>query len=340
MDSHRFSANCTGVLVTISQMEAVMQAGHWVHTFRASILHALGIQHGLAPTSTRISMTSLFISRLAAAITTFMVLFQFDLVFAMDPPISIEEVARILEYPAEKLKVEDVTEQANRRAERKGNLRGISVHDFSGYDNTFARLSIAVAGEGTLLTDDIKRHVTKAIASVKEVAGTNLFFKWLTFDDVGYGVAGLGMVGAGGSSERCIMTLFGKMDVQVTISIPGETRLEVLPEAEAYHELIYEGGVADKLIECLNTIASKAAGTPIKAVISETPPPEAIPPGALMPSPKRSQRPSLQLAPAPQPAATPPAHNQPLSTSRVPWWALAVLVVLGFFIWRVVGRRS
>jgi hypothetical protein len=193
-----------------------------------------------------------------------------------------------------------------------------------------------------LLSDDIKQKVDEAIIRLKEIAGTNLFYKWLSFGDVGYGVAGLGMVGPGGAEERCVMTLFNKMDVQVTISTPGKTRLEILPGAEAYHDLIYEGGISQKLIDCLNAIASKAADKRVNAVISATPPPEAMPP-VLGPSPKRSQRPSVQSARpphAPSEAASALGARKQSPTFDSLWFALAILVVLAFFIWRVSGHRT
>jgi hypothetical protein len=210
------------------------------------------------------------------AVVTAFALLNLSAISAAEPPLSVDEVAKIFGYPAARLKVEDVTEQANRRAARKGKPGGISVHSYSAHDNTFARFSIAVANEGTLLTDDIKRYVAEAIPKLRHLTGTNLHWKWLTFDEAGYGVSGLGMVGAGGSEERCIMTLFNKMDVQVTLTT-GETPLEILPGAEKYHASITEGKISDKLTECLNAIASRVLDKPIHAKISATPPPRAVP---------------------------------------------------------------
>jgi hypothetical protein len=127
-----------------------------------------------------------------------------------------------------------------------------------------------------LLTDDIKRYVAEAIPKLKQMTGTNLHWSWLTFDEAGYGVSGLGMVGPGGSQERCMMTLFNKIDAQVTITT-GETPLEILPGAEAYHASMTGGRIADKLTECLSAIASKVLDKPIRAKISATPPPRALP---------------------------------------------------------------
>jgi hypothetical protein len=53
-------------------------------------------------------------------IVTCFTLLNVPQISAAEPPLSIDEVAKILGYPAARLKVEDVTEQANRRSARKG----------------------------------------------------------------------------------------------------------------------------------------------------------------------------------------------------------------------------
>ena len=87
-------------------------------------------------------MNSFSIPRLSVTVLIFLLV---NPLFGAEPPLSLEEVAKILGYPADKLKVEDVTEDWNRQAERKGKPGGISAHVFSGDDNTFARFSIGIA---------------------------------------------------------------------------------------------------------------------------------------------------------------------------------------------------
>jgi hypothetical protein len=286
-------------------------------------------------------MNSFSTSRLAVTLLMSMLA---NALFGGEPPLSVEEVGRILGYPADKLKVEDVTDDWNRRAERKGKPGGISAHVFRGDDRTFARLSIGIANEGTLLTDDVKTKLSQAITGMKNSIGTNLHFKWLSFEDAGYGVSGLGMVGAGGSDERSIMTLVAKMDVQIAIS-KGEDPLEVLPGAEDYHRLVHEGGINQKLTECLSLIASKVTGKPITAVASDelpkiletalnttNPSPQTVSYGGRVRAPERPVDSASNSEADPSP-------NGPSSSSSRLWWGIVALTILAFLGWFLLKRR-
>ena len=206
-----------------------------------------------------LSMKILLLTRIA--IHTLALLFV-HIAFGGEPPISLDEISKILGYPANKLSVSDVTEQANKQALRDGLPTYISGHTYTGDYASFGNVSIGFAKEGTLLTEEQKLKMNKAIKKMAEMTGTNLVFKWLNFEDVGYGVAGFFALGAGGSDQRTIMTLYGKSDVVINLSL-GEVPLEVLPGAEKYNELVKGGGIQDKLIEVLTLIASKSAGRPI-----------------------------------------------------------------------------
>lgn len=287
-------------------------------------------------------MNLIFFPRVSLALVICFTVVPHTAGFAAEPPLSIEEVAQIFGYPAEKLKVEEVTEQVNRRAERKGKPQAISVHTFSGANNTFARLSIAVTGGGGLLTEDMKRYAAEAIAS--GLPNANLPVKWLNLNDAGYGITGIGMTGPGGSEERAIITLFNNTDVQVTISIPGESPLQILPGAEAYHDLINQGGIRGRLIDSLSTVASKVAGKPIQAVLTDT-----APAGAALSAPidrpaNRPQAPSIQGLPENNVAAVPVASSKAKGESPSKplrfWWTVALLAVLALFTWRVARRRA
>jgi hypothetical protein len=186
--------------------------------------------------------------------------------FGGEPPLSIAEIAEIFGYPADKLKVTDQTEEVNRRSLAKGRPQVTSVHRFFGADNTFAPLTICLAGEGLLLTDELRRYVEKTI-NESRAAGTKTFLTRLKFGDIGTGVNGLGMGGPGGSGEWAIISMpKQKTDVVISILIPGDPQLSVLPGAEEYFELVTGAGVRQRLVVCLNKIASKAAGGRVEAV--------------------------------------------------------------------------
>ena len=185
--------------------------------------------------------------------------------FGGEPPLSVAEIAEIFGYPADKLKVRDETEEINRRASAKGRRQIMSSHRFSGVDNTFAPITLYVARDGLLLTDEVKGYADKMISKSEE-GGTKTDLRRLKFGDIGTGISGLGMAGPGGSGETAMMTMpKQKTDVGISMMIPGDPPLSVLPEAGAYFELVTGAGVRERLVVCLNRIASKAAGRPIEA---------------------------------------------------------------------------
>ena len=278
-------------------------------------------------------------------------------VFAAEPPISVEELSKILGYPTEKLKVQDVTEDWNKVALRKGRPTRSSSHVYTGDSASFAPISIGFANEGSLLSEEQRLKIAVAITNMAELTAPYLVTKWLSFEDVGYGLAGLGFPGQGGSQERLLMTIYGKADVQISIDFDKDP-LVVLPGAESYNELVREGlvsekgGLSGRLIDALTLIASKSAGRPITVTAGTEMPvrPPSLPSTTNtaqtvpkvepdVPEPSVTNQP-VQTAPQayvePQSAAqaAPPAN--PVSSMKNIFIVLAVLLVLaaGWILFR------
>ena len=193
-------------------------------------------------------------------------------VHAVDPPISKEQLAEILEYPAEKISVRDQTADVNRRAAAKGYPDVVSSQHFSGPENTFAPVIVSVAPAKTLLTERIRQYAENTIKTAKS-RGTEPSVKWLSYADFGTGLVGLGMGGPGGSEERAILSMPKQgTDIQISVIIPGDPPLSSMTGAESYRDLMTEGGVVQRLIVCLDAVASKAAGRPLRAVVTEVAP--------------------------------------------------------------------
>ena len=193
-------------------------------------------------------------------------------VLAVDPPISKEQLAKILEYPAEKISVRDQTAEVNRRSAAKGYPDIVSSHHFSGPSNTFAPVTVSVAPAKTFLTERMRQYAENII-KVAESGGSKPFVKWLSYGDLGTGLVGLGMGGPGGSEKRAILSLPKHgTDVQISIMIPGDPPLESMTGAESYRDLMTEGGVGQRLIVCLDAIASNAAGRPLRGAVTEATP--------------------------------------------------------------------
>jgi hypothetical protein len=266
---------------------------------------------------------------------------------AAPAPISADEIAGIMGYPADKLVIQDVTDEVNHRAAMKGRGPVISSHTISGEGNTFARLSIDITAAGVLLTPKLVQEVEQSIANSKG-RGVQSPLQWLTLGDFGHGVAGLGIIGPGGSQDRIIITMPKQgRDIQITATVPADPPLQVLIGAESYHDAIMTGQIRQRLTDCLNTLAVKTAGQPVKAVITDAPPHTPLPNSDSVPA-SRSERPSTQARSEPQPvlqktaAAEPAANsqNQLTPTRKTLWWSVGGLLVLALVLWRVMHRRQ
>jgi hypothetical protein len=205
---------------------------------------------------------------------------------AEQPPLSKDELSRKLGYPAERLNVEDLTQKVR----EKNGASIVSAHRYSGAENTFAPITVVVAQEGTLLTEQLQRQTDEAIAKAT-AEGRKTPMSRIKVAGGGHGIATLGGVGPGGSQERWIITLPAqKRDVQMTLTIPSEEPLEQVPQAEGYYKALTEEGLAERLLLSLNVVASKNLtavappappdATPIASIPTPAPPVPNTPPVA------------------------------------------------------------
>jgi hypothetical protein len=178
-------------------------------------------------------------------------------------PIPVDRLASILNYPVEDISVEDITESRNRIALRKKRNVVLSSHIYSGPYETFARLTITTGKKGTLLTKEMIDYAEKGVA----LKGTGI--SEVTLPELGKGYFGLGILGPGGSDERVILTLPGlDRDLQITITIPGETRLEPVEGHESYLDFINDNAkVKEMIVKCAEIVATKMTQTQSPAII-------------------------------------------------------------------------
>jgi len=146
--------------------------------------------------------------------------------------VDLSHLASILEYPANKLTISDLTEEGQTR--HGANL--LSAYKIESADRTFAPMTVVVSTRGTILS---KQFEQKIIASMRQLQGypeANKLMRKLDYGDGAYGYIGLAGFGQGGSEEIFLATFprQGK-DLLIKIMIPGEEPLNVVPETEAYH---------------------------------------------------------------------------------------------------------
>lgn len=251
-----------------------------------------------------------------------------DIAWSAQPPISKEEVAAILHYPAERLLVEDLTEKVR----QKSGEAIVSAHRYAAKDNTFAPLTIVVGQEGALLTDKLQRetgeYLLKAVAEGQQKPA----IRRIKVGDGGHGIAGLGGVGPGGSQERLVITLPAqKRDVQMTVTVPGEELIEQLPGSEDYYRAVTTGGLAEPLIQCINAVAAK--GPTKSADVTLDPVPATTQP---VPTAAVAQQTPMPSSSAPASAV---AQTSATAVKRgvLVWpWVVVVLVlaVIAAFAWK------
>ena len=241
---------------------------------------------------------------------------------AADPVVSTSELGEILQYPADRLEVEDLTAKGN-------NSHGdglIAAHRYRTNDQTFAPVTIVVAEAGMLLTPKLRTEIESAIETSPN-NDTPPQVRKISIDDDIYGFTGLGAVGPGGAQERIIVTLPKQSkDIQITVSIPGEDLIEPLPGAETYHTALTETGMEASLIESAKMAVSNVL------LASQTAAPEPPQPPT-PPAPKEKPTP-----PPPTENPTPPAETPEAEKPNTLLYVLLGLLVV--VIVAVVLRKA
>lgn len=251
-----------------------------------------------------------------------------DIAWSAQPPISEEEVAAILRYPAERLLVEDITEKVR----QKSGEAIVSAHRYVAKDNTFAPMTIVVGQEGALLTPKLQRETDEYLARAVAEGRQTPTLRRIKVGDDGQGIAGLGGVGPGGSQERLVITLPAqKRDVQMTVTLPGEEVIEQLPGAEDYYKTVTAGGLGEPLSQCMNAVVAKGPTRSADASLVPVPP-------ATQPVPTATVAQQTPVPSSSAPASTVTQTPAVAVEQRAPvWpWVIVVLVLAGgaAFAWK------
>jgi|GEM_PF-7126201 len=261
--------------------------------------------------------------------------------YAVEPHVTAAELGAVIGYPPQRLSVEDATESRNQTALRKKRNLAISSHLYSTDDNTFAPLSITIGEEATLLTQEMRDYAEKALIT----PGSGI--SRISLPDLGEGYSGLGMFGPGASMKQIIVTLpKSKRDVQITITIPGETVLEVVPGFEGYYSAINDpAGIAATLLKCVNIVASRVAQTgALPNSPSPTPPiekPQTVPSERVVPvAPRSDQTPVADDSTLPPKPVPPPRAVGVDSPSIWPWVVgIFALILIAWLFWKLRSKK-
>lgn len=169
--------------------------------------------------------------------------------------VDLSRVASVLEYPTNKLAISDLTQEwQNQYGENV-----LSAYRIDSSDRTFAPMTVAVSTKGVILSKQLEEEIIASLRSAQVYPEANELMRKLDFREGAYGYTFL--AGGPGGSERIIFAALPRQskDLLIKITIPGEEPLNVVPETEAYHRLITEGGerLAERLIECAEATIAK-----------------------------------------------------------------------------------
>jgi hypothetical protein len=152
-------------------------------------------------------------------------------------------LAMAFRYPAEKLKIEDVTSKLQRK-HGENIRRAVYV---TGEGHTFAPITIVFGRLGTLLTPQRQARIDEALR-VRPAGGDAPVVKRSIVGGVTC-YSGIGVFGPGGSEELAVAAVPSRdMDIQVKVTIPFETPLKVDAATQAYSALISDDALLEGAI--------------------------------------------------------------------------------------------
>ena len=230
---------------------------------------------------------------------------------AVEPPISVAELAKITGYPTEKLTVVDSTVESNNRVTRKKFPQCVSNHYYHG--DFFVPISIIIGKKGTALSPELEEKFSKTVATPNYPGQLRRLI--LSPDVRGY--SGIGMVGAGGAIYRSVVSIERlDRDIQITISFgeEGEKGENLPPGAEAYLKAVMADGGEAILQKCIVAATNH--------VIAElTPEGVGVKPLELTEIPQSRSAPQVfQTSPVEPPESEAPAQSF--------WWILWSILAL------------
>lgn len=145
------------------------------------------------------------------------------------------EFAKAFNYPAEKLRVADITQQAR---DKHGEII-VLAFSISGEGRTFAPTTVVVARERSLLTEKMRNKLTQAMEASPVPPVGKPSVRKLQMPNGSIAYVGMGAFGPGGGEEMAIGSIPSHgVDVQVKVSVPYETPLDVTDATKAYHDAL------------------------------------------------------------------------------------------------------
>lgn len=251
------------------------------------------------------------------------------------------ELARAFNYPAEKLLVTDITQKAR---DKHGETIVLAL-SISGEGRTFAPTTVVVAREGSLLTEKLRSKIVRIIEQPDVPPGGRKSVKKFEMPNGAVGYVGMGAFGPGGGEEMAIANIPSRrVDVQMKVTVPYETPLDVTDATQAYHDALLntDGFLAAALEDGMKAVAVRIAQG--NALVSEQAPTNAT----STPIAPVTTTLAANITPPPEPVvrqSTPAAviTSSPAKSTNPLWWivgAIAAFVALVFIVARKKKPRA
>jgi hypothetical protein len=237
------------------------------------------------------------------------------------------ELAKAFNYPAEKLRVSDITQKAR---DKHGETI-VLAFSISGEGRTFAPTTVVVAREGSLLTEKLRHKIAQIMEQLDVPPSGRKSVKKFEMANGAVGYVGMGAFGPGGGEEMAIANIPSqRVDVQMKVTVPYETPLDVTDATRAYHDALVntDGFLAAALEDGMKAVAVRIAQG--NALVSEQAPTNAT---STLIAPEVTTKPAANIAPPPEPVvppSTPPAviASSPAKSTNPLWWIAGAVTAL------------
>lgn len=243
------------------------------------------------------------------------------------------EFAKAFNYPAEKLNVTDITQQAR---DKHGDTI-VLAFSISGENRTFAPAIVVVAREGSLLTEKLRHKLAQAMASPAVPPNGKQSVKKLQMPNGSLGYVGMAAFGPGGNEEIAIASIPSRsVDVQMKVSVPYETPLNVTDATKAYHDALAntDGFLTTAMEASIKAVVAQIAqgGALVSGQVpANTTPPQIAP--AVTPTPTASiVPPPAPVAPPATIESTPIAPPSYKSTNPLLWIGAAIAALVAMVL--------
>lgn len=253
--------------------------------------------------------------------------------------VNSSELAKAFNYPAEKLLVTDITQKAR---DKHGETI-VLAFSISGEGRTFAPTTVVVAREGSLLTEKMRSKIAQIMEQPDVPPSGRKSVKKFEMPNGAVGYVGIGAFGPGGGEEVAIASIPSRhVDVQIKVTVPYETPLDVTDATQAYHDALVntDGFLLAALEDGMKAVAVRIAQG--NALVSEQAPTNAtsVPIAPAVKTTTSAANIASPSEPVVLPSTPPSVVVSSLTKSTNPLWWIVGLIILAVGVVFVACKKK